>query len=287
MRPVVDLVRWFNRVSGWNQLKPSLAKRAAKFVDRSDAERWYDGIEGDIRMRLNLSRNIDLHIFFNTYQLTELQVLRKVLRDGDVFVDGGANIGLFSLLASRLVGPSGKVYSFEPNARALARLEEHLRENQANNVILQKVALWSEAGTATFFDFEGPGDSQGSLGKQGESFSRQVTVPTARLDDLVPGRVRLMKLDIEGAELAAMRGGVRLLTADPRPHLLLELNPTTCRPFNYEPIEMMDWLLAQRKGDRLWELTSRRRRVITRDALAQRLKDRPNRYANVWCEPLG
>lgn len=77
-----------------------------------------------------------------------LLALSECLEPGDRFVDVGANIGMITLQAARLVGPSGRVESFEPNPNCFATLERHLAINGIENVVAHRVGLSDTSGSA-------------------------------------------------------------------------------------------------------------------------------------------
>jgi len=137
---------------------------------------------------------------FYEYEKRKL-ICRQVAPDS-VFWDVGANVGFYSLLASELVG-SGKVFAFEPVPRNLSYLRRHLTLNRVTNVEVFAVAVSDRNGTASF-EVEKTG-AMGHLSGEGS-----ITVPVATLDSLAEaGKVLppdYVKMDIEGAELLALRG---------------------------------------------------------------------------------
>jgi tRNA G37 N-methylase Trm5 len=98
-------------------------------------------IQKGVRMRLHFDSKLAQAIYCDEFERKERQFLNTFLRQGDVFVDVGANIGLFSLVAARHVGQSGKVYAFEPTANIYDRLCENVQLNQFNNILCFQLAL--------------------------------------------------------------------------------------------------------------------------------------------------
>lgn len=139
------------------------------------------------------------------YEYEKQKWVSREVRPNSVFWDVGANVGFYSLLASKLVG-SGKVFAFEPAPRNLSYLRKHLALNRAANVEVLAVAVSDRNGTSSF-EVEETG-FMGHLSGEGS-----ITVPTAALDSLVEaGKVLppdYVKMDIEGAELLALRGASR------------------------------------------------------------------------------
>lgn len=160
--------------------------------------------------------------------------LSRALRRGDVFVDLGAYLGPFSLLASRLVGPAGRVIAFEPDPATRRLLERNLASNGATNVTVVPFAVGREEGAVRFV---ASGDSAGRIGEQGNIEVRQVRLDAwCREHALTP---TVMKVDIEGGEAAALEGSrvVRGLR-----ELVVEIHEPQLRRQGVNPQSFLDAL---------------------------------------------
>lgn len=154
--------------------------------------------------------------WIGTYERDAQRVFVENVREGEVVYDIGANAGFFTLLASKLAGPHGTVYAFEPLPRNVAFLERHVALNHCGNVQILKVAAAAQSGTARFSAPFHP--SMGSLSEQGE-----LEVETRSLDGLVASGIehpQFMKIDVEGAESEVLRGGAAMLR-ESHPTILL------------------------------------------------------------------
>lgn len=148
------------------------------------------------------------------------RVFERYCRPGMTVVDVGANLGYYSLLASTLVGTSGRVVALEPNSENCRLLLSSLRLNRSTNVELLPVAADVATGWAYYSTHVG---SNGGLIDSDELLTHPgVVVPTFRLDDLVSDRVDFLKMDVEGAEGRVVRGATRLIERD-RPVVTTEL----------------------------------------------------------------
>jgi FkbM family methyltransferase len=154
-------------------------------------------------------------------------VFRALLRNDDVCVDVGAHTGYFTLLASRLVGPSGHVYAVEPAADQLAQLELNLRRNGIRNVTVFRTAAAAADGEAILYEGRRKNRGEASLRPIPAAGGATATVPTRRLDTLLPDAmwpaVRLVKIDVEHHELEVLRGLSGLLDAGWRPAIVVEV----------------------------------------------------------------
>jgi FkbM family methyltransferase len=138
------------------------------------------------------------------------------VRPGDAVLDVGANVGFYSLLASRLVGDGGRVFAFEPLPRNLFYLRRHLDLNGAGNVAVHAVAV-AEATGSEFLDVQGD-PSMASFSERG------LAVPTVSLDQFFDAASApppsFVKIDVEGAESRVLRGAKRTLRVN-HPTVLL------------------------------------------------------------------
>ena len=145
-----------------------------------------------------------------------VQVLRRLLKPGDVFIDAGANIGVYAVLASGLVGRQGRVLAVEMMPDTAQRLIDSIRLNQLENVQVIERALSQTAGeTVTAVVTPGKfGQARIEAKHENRKEERVLHVQTTTLDALSEGHavVRLIKMDLEGAELSAIHGGANLLS---------------------------------------------------------------------------
>lgn len=187
-------------------------------------------LEG-FRIFVDLSdRDIGLNIVNECYENAEQRFVRETVKTGQVALDIGANVGLFSLLLASLVGPEGHVHSFEPFPRVAAQLERSREENSFESYLtINRVAVGSEAAT---IDLISPrvstnwgGSYLRSPGNGVPNNHTTISVSVIRLDDYsIDRKVDFIKMDVEGAELHTIRGAHDLLQRD-RPVILAELNP--------------------------------------------------------------
>jgi FkbM family methyltransferase len=165
--------------------------------------------------RLQPSSFLDNRIcLFGVWEPTLTFINLTVLKNGRVFIDVGANIGYCSLLASSLVGSEGRVYAIEPVVGALRRLKENVHLNKISNISVISCAAWNEDGVA-YLSPTGVDHSHASLdvgdgNRIGSAENAAERVELRRIDGVIPTSekrpVRLIKIDVEGAEFQAIDG---------------------------------------------------------------------------------
>jgi FkbM family methyltransferase len=183
-------------------------------------------VAGGLRATVDLSTPHGRRVFAYGFCEPAARAMRSLLQPGDVVIDGGANIGLFTLLAAALVGSEGRVIGCEPSPATMDLLRANVDRNRLDWVELREVALAEQEGRLTMRVFE-PGSGYSSFTPASTEASAEVEVRVITLDQIAQGvarRVGLVKLDVEGAELRALRGASWLL-AESRPDFIIELEP--------------------------------------------------------------
>lgn len=171
----------------------------------------------------------------------EMHFMRRYLRSGDNVIDVGANIGVYSLLAASLVGPTGRVLAFEPGPEANRRLTENLQINKLKNVKVHACALGDRTGVVDFLNQQ---DTTNRIKTGADAGKSLISVPLIQLDDVVKLDCSFGKMDIEGAEPIALRGAERLLRETNPPVWLLELNGSL-HSFGFNETSFSIWLRNQ------------------------------------------
>lgn len=204
--------------------------------------KWQHGLE----LNLWLGNDVSKQLFIaGCYEPNETAFVNSFLKPGMAFLDAGANEGLYTLLASRLVGPSGQVWAFEPSEREFMRLQQNLSLNQISNVRPLRVALADVNGEIELTVAEDAHAGQNTLG----SFSypiqslRKEKVSVRRLDDLFSeeriNRLDMMKLDVEGAEAHLIAGAHKLLRKL-RPVVLFEASETALQNMGSSSTQLLE-----------------------------------------------
>jgi FkbM family methyltransferase len=170
-------------------------------------------------------------------QATELKIIGRHLRPGDIACDIGANKGSFIYWLSRWVG-DGRVVAFEPQPGLARRLTDVCRATRLDNVIVEAKAAYSHSGDQKLFLPTGhqPGASLHRAAVEAESFTT-LLVPVVALDDYFDANVpiALLKIDVEGAELGVFKGAERILRQH-APLLMFECENRHLAPGNVRDV---------------------------------------------------
>ena len=193
------------------------------------------------------------------YSGGEIDLYEAILRPGDVAIDVGANVGIFSIAIGRAVGPSGRVLAFEPQPPIFEFLQRNLATNGLSQVEARRAIVAAADGEGEFVDLHSlpPGRpfNFGSVHLSSRPFSGYggtVATPMLRIDSLGLERCDFMKIDVEGAEALVVAGALRTVAAC-RPLLSVECD----RPDQMAIV--VDALLN--RGYRLWRFRGFNMRV--------------------------
>jgi FkbM family methyltransferase len=211
-------------------------------------------------------------------------VVDRVLGPGAVFVDVGANIGFFSLRAAARVGVGGHVHAVEASARNADLLRRSVAENGFGNVTVHHVAASDRAGELAVIS--NPLDTNSRVSAATADGERTRAV---RLDDLLGGgleRLDLVKVDVEGYEVAALEG-FRGTLARLRPPLVVEVNPTTLALAGHDDPTVLPRLLESLgyRGRPIDRASGRPDAALAAEALVARIAAEGATHADVLYEP--
>jgi FkbM family methyltransferase len=193
------------------------------------------------------------YVFEDDYE-PEVRIIESLLTRDAVFVDVGANFGLFTVMASRLIGDSGRVLAFEPYPPAATDLAINVQFNECQNVVIHQCALSNCVGTADLFVHDDPG--RNTLGDLGLPGGKKVSVPLAKLDDILRQeqitRLDFIKMDVEGAEELVLGGAVEALRTF-QPLVAFEMTQAGPPRFGLDPFG--PWRFLSKEGYRFFDFT--------------------------------
>jgi FkbM family methyltransferase len=169
----------------------------------------------------------------------ESSVMRRLVRQGDLAVDVGANLGWFSLV---LAAAGAEVWAIEPMPAILPALKRNLALNPSLGIELHEVALGAEEGELDLHVFAGLPHGHASASTLGRSDFTAHRVRVTTLDRLLAGAPppALVKLDVEGSERDVLLGARQTLAAEEAPAWVIEVNYETASAFGYRPTDLLE-----------------------------------------------
>jgi FkbM family methyltransferase len=201
----------------------------------------------DLKMKLNLDDWIQQHIYFLGYfDPMGIRYIKNQLYEGEIFIDIGANVGAYSLVASRLVGRSGKVIAFEPVNTIYQRLSENISLNGLTNIIAEKTAVLDKNSMIDIYLSDRQNMGMSSIFHFDSESGKSEKVEAVSLDDYTEkrgiSRISLIKIDIEGSEMLALKGMQRIIERF-HPRILIELKEETLALSGYQEKNITDLLV--------------------------------------------
>ncbi len=163
---------------------------------------------------------------YNNERNDDELLLTKILKQDDVYVDIGANIGTLILKASTLVGEFGKVYGFEPHPKTYAFLNSNIELNNFKNVKIFNLALGNEKGVTWFSDLGSDDQNAVNLENEGIKVSLDLLDNVLHLE-----KISLLKIDVEGFELFVLKGAISALKITD--NLIIEISEVAFNKFGY------------------------------------------------------
>ena len=206
---------------------PLLTWAASRAVPR-DSRMWMQVKSGPAEgIWLRLNPRTAAGTIGGTGERRELEIVRDHLRAGMTFYDVGANIGIFAMMAARVVGSGGQVVAFEADPEIADRLREHAMRNSFSWVNIEQKAAWRESGTVMFERVEASVSPDRGVGHVVDSKNEEaIALDAIALDDCSP-KYRppdFIKCDVEGAEARSVSEGPGKFLEKQRPRVLCEIH---------------------------------------------------------------
>lgn len=214
---------------------------------------------GGHRMFLDPKDSLFLSIR-GVYEPFETELIKRQIKEGDVVLDLGANIGYYTLIFAKRTGPKGKVFAFEPDPDNFALLGKNIQANGYCNVVaaLQAVSNKTEK-IKLYLSKDNKGDHRIYDSQDGRPC---IDIEAVRLDDYFKNsnqRINFIKMDIQGAEAAAIQGMERLLKKNGNLTVVTEFWPLGIKKSGAEPEEYLQFF--QKRGFKLYHINERQKKV--------------------------
>jgi FkbM family methyltransferase len=200
----------------------------------------------DVEFYFKTEDAIGRHIYkTGTYEksLTDYVTQKIPFQKNDVFIDIGANIGWYSIIMSKILPSSCKIFSFEPDPLNLEILSKNKDQNQCDNIDIIPKALGKESSESTLYLYPDKNRGRHSLiplNRDQDKLSVEVVSLDAFLleQNIDLTRIRFLKIDIEGFELPALQGAVK--TLNEVPYILMEFSPELMRVGGFNPGDLVE-----------------------------------------------
>lgn len=235
----------------------NLMKRYRSYEDRKvkrvQDEFWNNLFNNEKYFKYNLDKDIQINLYkdsilsrliYEGFEKEETDFLQIFLNEGDTFIDIGANVGLFTLLAAKKVGSKGSVICFEPAPITFERLTENVELNNFRNIDFRNIGLSDEIGELTFHISDNGFDAWNSFAKSTDNnLAKSIIVPTSTLNfelkNVDKSKIKLIKIDVEGWEKFVLRGG-RDLFIEFNPAVMVEFTEVNTFNAGYPVYEIYD-----------------------------------------------
>ena len=191
-----------------------------KKVAKSENEFWNKLFNGKDYFEHILHNGIKINLYKNSvlskliyfgFEKDEIDYVESILDEGDIFIDIGANIGLFTLFAARAVGNTGKVICFEPSPITYTRLEENIRLNNFKNIDYRNIGVSDKVEELVFFVSITGYDAWNSFALREDILEDNILVSVSPLEielkEVDKTKIKLVKSDVEGWEKFVLHGG--------------------------------------------------------------------------------
>lgn len=216
----------------------------------------------DCKININLEKDVDKRIYLYGFEEEVIKQFIKVTKKDDFIFDIGANIGIYSLIASKKIGGSGRVYAFEPAPVAYSSLKKNIELNNFNNIVVIQKGISDKSGEAIFNICDD--DAYNSLGETPmKGISRKEIIEIESIDEFVKRnnilKVDIIKIDTEGAEFLILKGAEETLRIY-KPKIFFEHNPYATVGFDNTPedtlifLKLLGYKLFEFDNDNLKEI---------------------------------
>jgi FkbM family methyltransferase len=172
------------------------------------------------------------YIMNENYEPETTSLVKKIVKNGDIAIDIGASIGYFSMTLSKAVGPTGKVYSFEPTREGFKYLCENRILNNAENIIAYNIAAWDKDEPVKMPKSSYATNSQWANGMPISDFLHYKGVQS----------VDFIKIDVDGAELWVLKGIEKLIKNSFYLNMIIEFYPKYIKAAGGNPQDVLDFL---------------------------------------------
>jgi FkbM family methyltransferase len=242
----------------WGLQRSALVRDLGRTYRNYFYGRFYGGPIDVLQNIMYVDPKDSLDLFINKiYEPYETQLVSSKIKQGDVVLDIGANIGYYTLIFAKLVGQNGKVFAFEPEPANFRLLEKNVSVNGSSNVIPEQKAVSNRNEKKKLY-LNKQNAGMHTIYKSKNANLSSVEIETVSLDNYFSnyrGKIDFIKMDIEGSEYTALEGMQTILKRQNNIKLLIAFDSSSIREYGYKPEQYIDLLMSN--GFRVYFANSR------------------------------
>ena len=231
---------------GYGFGKNPIIKKILKNLEKS-LKTEFSIIQGS-KMYLDPGDSLDLSIN-GVYGELDTKIIRDNIKEGDIVIDVGANIGYYTLIFAQLVGASGKVFAFEPEPKNFEILKKNIEVNNYQNIIAEQKIVSDESGMVKLFIAE-----KGIVGhrlQQKTDSQKFIEVESIILDNYLKNlnlseKINFIKIDVEGAEVKVLEGSKIMIEKSDQLKIFTEFNREDIKKYDYNPEYLLSFLIKNK-----------------------------------------
>lgn len=201
-------------------------------------------VRGHQMVLASQSRYPPIDMVLDTYEKDTTLLVERILKPEMLFIDIGAHVGYYTLVAARQVGSQGTVHAFEPEPCNYELLVENIRLNDYTNITTHNLAVSSKSGPSNLF-VSSLDSGRHSIYDHGLPKKDVVSVNSVAMDDFFESagwpEADLIKIDVEGAENVVLKGMTGALQRSKILRLIIEFNPALMQSSGVDPVEFLGW----------------------------------------------
>lgn len=241
-------------------------------------------IMDDQKVFLDKEDSLMLSIKNNKHELTEIELLKQIIKNGDTVLDLGANIGVYTLIFAKLVGKSGHVFAFEPDPTNFEILKKNILVNKHENVILENKAVSNKEGNLKLYlSTENNGMHRIYPSKW---CKESIDINSIKIDNYFNKnqKIDFIKLDIEGAEYDALLGMESIIQNNENIVIFIEFVPTSLEEHGTNPEKVIDFFINHKfKIFKINNIAEKKEEISKEELLNFKNKDK---VTNLICKRI-
>lgn len=222
-----------NNLTGTNLSKYKVLQKINNQIN-SNLKPSFVEIEGN-KMYLDEKDSLFLSVY-GYHEKTETEIVKNEIKEGDVIIDVGANIGYYTLLFAKLAGKTGRVFAFEAESSNFEILEKNVHENNFTNIVLEQKAVSDKSGVVKFYIGD-ESNTENQLFKPDVNH-KEIEIKSTSIDEYfesIDKKVDFIKMDIQGAEPLVIKGMKKILQKNKNLKIMLEWWPDAIKKYGIDP----------------------------------------------------